>query len=73
LRRGRVLLDAMAEQKTERECAMEAERLGNKLKGAMNSGKSQLVKILKVHSSVEHRTRAPHHVPPPEEISPHND
>lgn len=63
----------MAEQKTERECAMEAERLGNKLKGAMNSGKSQLVKILKVHSSVKHRTRAPHHVPPPEEISPHND
>ena len=53
----------MAEQKTERECAMEAERLGNKLKSAMNSRKSQLVKILKVRS-VEHRTRAPHHVPP---------
>ena len=44
----------MAEQKSERECAMEAERLGNKLKGAMNGGKSQLVKILKVRNPAEH-------------------
>ena len=54
----------MAGQKTERECAMEAERLGNKLKSAMNSGKSHLVKILKVRGSVEHRTRAPHRPTP---------
>lgn len=63
-------LDVMAEQKSERECAMEAERLGNKLKGAMNGGKSQLVKILKVRIPAEHRTSAPDPVSPRGNLAP---
>jgi hypothetical protein len=49
---------------------MEAERLGNKLKGAMNGGKSQLVKILKVRNPAEHRTSAPDPVSPPRKSRP---